>query len=449
MIDLSAMLEQFEDIRDESSRTEKEEILRDILDSPNAEVFKQLAVFIFNPYRKLNVRVTSDMLEDGEADSAPLVHHSDMWRDFLALIERLESGSVTGNSARAEICSFIAKLELGMGEWFAMFLNKELKIGIGRSTIEKLLPGAIPRFGVQLCSKYDGETFAYPHMVQPKMDGARGVCGRFDDGKFIALSRNGKPFFNVGHILAQLEQLERMYDEPQVFDGEFFAGKWANSISIVRSQKKVDASSMRFYVFDAIPLRQWVTGRTYEVPLQDRDLSLQVALQSLELDRLEAVPHKLAANPSTILAITSQYVDEGWEGSVLKDPRSLYAYDRTDSWKKYKFVKDVDATIVDAELGWLDEATGSVICGDDPRALDMGAHWAPIIRALVVDPGNGILTNVGSGMERSQRYEFLKLHEVGVLVGLIAEVHFQDYTPDGKLLFPRFIRMREDKLTTS
>jgi len=446
-MDLNLLFSVLEDIRDTSSRTEKEELLHEILASPNKEVFEDLVKFVFNPYRRLQVKVTSAMVDRSASFGTPK-EDVEIWRDFLVLLNRLESGELVGKAARTEICSFLSSVDFGMVEWFAMFLNKNFKIGVGKSTIDKLFPGAIPRFGVQLCKKYKGGDLPYPHIIQPKMDGARGVVGRFDSESLVAMSRNGKPFYNVEEILEILLALEEIYGEPYVFDGEFYAEAWNDSVSILRSSKKAPTSleRLKYYIFDAIPLREWVSGKPTETPLFERDALLQVAVQSLGSDKLVHVPHRLAAASGEIVGITQDYVKEGWEGSVIKDPKSPYAYDRNEAWQKFKFVKDVDAKVVDAKLGWLHKYDGSVIDDDDPRASDLDENsWDPVVRSLIVDPGNGVRTSVGSGLKRPHKYGFLESLENGELVGQTVEVRFQEYTPDGKLLFPRFVRLREDK----
>jgi hypothetical protein len=444
-MDLNVLFSDLEDIRDTSSRTEKEEILASIVKGPNATAFKDLVSFIFNPYRKLKVKVTLSMVDAATDYSHVCEDHERLWRDFLALIEQLESGHATGNAAREVIRSFLTSCDPEMVEWFAMILNKKLKVGVGKSTIDKFYSDLVPRFGVQLCTKYKQEVLPYLYMVQPKLDGARGVCGRFTNGKMIALSRNGKPFYNVDAILDQLTKLEEFYGRPQVFDGEFYAGSWADSISIVRSEKGADPSKLKFYIFDAVPFVDWIAGKTCEISLYERDSNLYHAVEVLQAPEIIHVPHQLAADPARIRAITTDYVAEGWEGSVIKDPESFYQYERSDAWMKFKFVQEVDATIVGVDLGWMDTLTGSIIGEKDPRASSMGGLWSPVVRSLVIDPGTGILTNVGSGLEHEDRLAFYELNELGGLVGQVVEVHFQNYTPDGKLLFPRFIRLRDDK----
>jgi len=447
-MDLHVLFGNLEDIRDTSSRTEKEELIQEILDGPNAQAFADITKFVFNPFRRLNVKVTSAMVDDSTQVTPPREDHGEIWTDFLNLLSRLEGDDLSGKSARTEICSFLSSVDFDMVEWFAMFLNKKLKIGVGSSTFDKFFPGAVPRFGVQLCKKYKGGDYKYPYMIQPKMDGARGVVGRFTDGNLVALSRNGLPFYNVEAILEVLADLEDLFGEPYVFDGEFFAEAWADSVSTLRRSKSkpVGLENLKYYVFDAVPLRSWLSGEVYAVPLFERDYVLQLATQTLGSDKVLHVPHRVAMTEMEVQHITGVYVEEGWEGSVIKDPNSYYEYSRSDSWVKHKFVKDVDAEVVDATLGWLNRTSGSIIDDDDPRASDLDSDWDRVVRALIVDPGNGIRTRCGSGMTREQRYEFLGTFQSGVLVGSIAEVRFQDYTPDGKLLFPRFVRLREDKL---
>jgi len=444
MSDLNFLAFLLEEIRDTSSRSDKEDLLNDILNDELGPHFVKLLSFVIDPYRKLNIRVTASMLTEA-SDYVEESDHEAVWSEFFSLLAQLETSQLSGNRARNKVVEFLRKLHPMTAEWFAQFLNKKLKIGVGRATIEKLIPGIAKRFSVQLCGKYDGSELSHDYYVQPKMDGARGVCAKFTNSKFIALSRNGKPFYNVSTVLSDLEQLESMYDEPMVFDGEFYCGSWNATLSLIRSEKPKSEESLRYYVFDAIPLSYWQSAKVYPYSLTDRDAMLSVAVDSLPLPSIVKVPSILARSFKSISDTTILYVSQGWEGSVLKDPFSLYTYDRSSSWLKYKFFKEVDATIVDVELGYLDEQTGSIMNDKDPRSLDAQSdRWVPVVRSLVVDPGSGILTNVGSGLDQLDRYRFLSMYESGALLGQLVEVRYQDVTPDGKLLFPRFVRLREE-----
>jgi len=441
-MDLNSLFCSLSDIRDTSSRNEKEGIIQEILLSENKDVFTYLVKFIFNPYRKLNVKVTSSMIDNLDPPES-IPSDDEVWCKFTSLLDKLESGDLSGGKARRELSKFLSNNDFEYAEWFAMFFNKNWKIGVGRPTIEKFLPEFSPRFEVQLCSKYSGFDFHHPYYVQPKLDGLRGVAGRFPgkDGRVI-LTRNGKPTFNTELILESLDLLNNSFREEMVFDGELYAGSWERSISICRRSKSaaVNPEDLKYYVFDAIPLSEWVAGKCSS-PLSQRVLSLETAFSHISCPCLVNVPLKVGSCESEVHKITCDYVEDGWEGSVLKDPNSLYTYDRSESWLKYKFVKEVDAKVVGVKLGCHDQVTNNIVDEDDSRGLG----WNLVVRALIVDPGNGELTRVGSGLELNDRYNFYSLHMKEELVGKIVEVHFQDFTPDGKLLFPRYKRLREDK----
>jgi len=448
-MNLYILVDALEDIRDSSSRNEKEEILADILESPNATAFRDLCAFIYNPYRRLNVKVTSSILDRADhVSSVPTNTHDMIWDLFLQTLELLESGSISGNDARDQIVDVLSLLDYDLAEWFALFFNKKLKIGVGRSTIEKLIPDVAPKFSVQLCKKYKQQPLVRLYMVQPKVNGLRGIVGCFD-GTWQALSRNGRPLYNVDHILKDAERLSNILSGDSttsfVFDGEFYAGSWEDSMSILKRSKRghSNSSSLRYHVFDVIPLHQWVRGACDKV-LYERDAILNGAVSVLKSSNILYLPCELSQDHEEIVKITSRYVREGWEGSVLKDPRSFYNYDRDDTWIKFKFFEEEDVHIVGVKLGYHNSSTGNIIDDEDPQASSLNPAWSPVVRSLIIDH-DGVETSVGSGLELSQRYEFYSLHQKGGLVGRVAEVEYQEVTPDGKLLFPRFKRLRDDK----
>lgn len=443
---IAFLLDKLDDIKDTSSRLDKEELIDEILSSSSSHQFSRLVSFIYDPYRRLGVKVTSSMVDSSHELSCDLGASTDdkVWSHFWSILESMESGELTGKSARTAIVDFLAKLYPDHIEWFSQFFNKKLKAGIGRRTLEKFLGSDFaPKFDVQLCRTYDCSDLCKPYLIQPKLDGLRGVVSRFPNfnGEMVALSRNGKQLHNVGHIVAQLSSLESSIGYPCVFDGEFYADNWEVSMGILsrstRSHDKLD--SLKYHVFDVLPLVEWVSS-SFTESLARRYSKLTSAEKH---SSVIVVPSVTARLYSDIESITGEYLESGWEGAILKDPDSMYSFDRSASWLKHKDVKEVDAEIVGVKLGLHDSRSNVILQEGDPAwHSSPGKH---VVRAIVVDPGTGVLTSVGSGLKLKDRYDFLELHEKGGLLGRVAEIVYQNATPDGKLRFPRLKRMRDDK----
>jgi ATP-dependent DNA ligase len=449
-LSLSALFDTFEEIRETSSRLEKEALLRDLLRSKNAEIFHDIVKWVYDPYRRTRIKVSGAMADRAlSLDNEQFESDQEEWSRFLFLLNAFEIGDVSGKAAREKVVEFLSRVYLEHVEWYVLLFNKKLKIGVGRETIESLLPGEVPRFRVKLCTKYSADHLRGTYLVQPKYDGIRGVCGRFLSLEMVALSRNGRPLFNAEPILEDLETLEDFYDRAMVFDGEFFAGNWETTLSNLKTRsahKVVDTRDLKFFVFDAVPLDLWETGSLLEHPCWRRCRELEEAVNTLASPRVIRVPSEIVSSHEDVLALTHKYVAEGYEGSVLKHAESSYDYDRNAFWMKFKFVQEVDARIVGVKLGLHDPSTNEIVDEDDPRAGSLQQRGAiPVVRALVVDHGRGTSTSVGSGLTIQDRYALYQRFAEGRLDGLTVEVHYQSETSDGKLLFPRYRRLREDK----
>jgi DNA ligase-1 len=113
----------------------------------------------------------------------------------------------------------------------------------------------------------------------------------------------------------------------------------------------------------------------------------------------------------------------GCDGVVLKHHHSMYEFKRTKTWLKVKPEHTVDGKVVGVRVGKL--------------------KYAGILGALVFEPeGSTVITNV-SGMTDEQRH-YWWTHQYAI-VGKTIEVKCRGIHPTGKLIEPRFVRIREDK----
>lgn len=245
-----------------------------------------------------------------------------------------------------------------------------------------------------------------PMMVQPKHDGVRGVLT--SSGMF---SRNGLALNNCGPLLALLHQMGDV-----VLDGELVAGTFEDTISLLLSDEGRDASRLRFHVFDIVPTAAWQTGTT--MPLVERDQWLADVVARVDSSLLVKVPSVITTD---VEAAAAEYVLQGHEGAVVKDPGAGYVHGYTGSWQKIKPVQEVDA-----------EVCGVVMDGEQLHML--------LVRY------NGRLFNLTAGIRAKARRELTRLHQQRRLSGTVVEVGHEGVTRRGALRFPRFRRLRLDKI---
>jgi DNA ligase-1 len=275
------------------------------------------------------------------------------------------------------------------------------------------------KFSLQLLKPWDGETLPDRAVVEPKIDGLRAFFV-FSGDRFCCYSRNGNTLNNVLHVAAELYRAFDGY----CLDGELIAGTgtWEDTMSDARADQRGDGTSgLYFAAFDCLTHEEIDTrtcGRTLE---ERRELMERLwPKRTLNSGILIQKPVRSAKDAQKA---ANAYIKDGFEGAVVKDLDSFYAFRRTDDWTKIKEFETHDYKIVGFEEG-------------------KGKFLGTFGKFLVKGP-KGKVSGVGSGISVAQRNEFWKLGKK--LIGKIVEVKHQGVSPDGGLRFPTFIRLRLDK----
>ena len=200
--------------------------------------------------------------------------------------------------------------------------------------------------------------YSRPVFVQPKLDGVRCLIQTEYDpvykaGVIKAYSRTGKEWKNIDHILEEL--IPFFGEHPNVIlDGELYNHKLKNDfekiISLVRKTKPTNedrlesTKKVQFHCYDIVN-EDW----TFE----DRNLFRQQNFSyygDYQCDSVVAVDHGLANNIEEIEAAHEDYLERGYEGSIL---RKNEPYECKRSWTlmKIKDFSDAEALIVGYEEG--------------------------------------------------------------------------------------------------
>ena len=193
-----------------------------------------------------------------------------------------------------------------------------------------------------------------------KIDGLRALIYMGEDGELHTASRGAMNYDAAMYeILSHPVLIDCFKDNPGlIMDGECYHHGWTlqQLNSIARTQKTaVDYSVLQFYWYDIVDPNSTFDERwSYMQDLRDgMDLTFdpEKEFEDGEL-RIQFVPQISISGWDNMMNLHNEYVSEGWEGLVIRDPEKVYRPNgRTNDMIKIKVYKSEDFEVVDYELG--------------------------------------------------------------------------------------------------
>ena len=194
---------------------------------------------------------------------------------------------------------------------------------------------------------------------QPKLDGVRCLIQAnikrhilspdLNEIEVIAYSRTGKEWRNIDHILLQLIPFFKEYPNV-VLDGELYnhdlKDNFEKIISLVRKTKPTDADKfesaekVQFHCYDIVNENWNFFDRSYFVQ------SHFAYYGHHQCDSVRAVDHGLVFNTEEVEVAHEEYLDRGYEGSILRKNEN-YECKRSWTLMKVKDFSDAEAEIID------------------------------------------------------------------------------------------------------
>lgn len=432
------MIKLLNDLKATNSTNEKLDILR-----------KQT-----NPLVKEAIRLTYDAFMLTYMKKIPVVKltgtrtFDEAFSEFADLFGELTERKITGNTAKKCVQDFLESCNLDTQDVFCRILQKDLKVKIGESLVQQAYGESfINVFVVQRGEKYDPEkiykgkdkkpiTYWY---ASPKMDGLRGF---YEDG--VLRSRGGHNLKGFELIVAEVNDLISRYNL-SFADGELFSpGVGFQTLqSYILGDKKIDPAQkekVRYNIF-AIGNGKGNWKDTKE---------MVTALYSVDWNRYKYItPLKydlISNDPDTIMALMLKYVDQGYEGAMLRSPDVAWIRKKSNDILKVKPVEEEDFEII----GYF-EGTGEIA----------GTLGGIIVEGWFKDKKGKnfhIISEVGTGFKIKEqeggytRDALWKIIDDLVSKRAKAEIQFQNVTdkPDPKtgaysLRFPVFAKLKLDR----
>ena len=285
------------------------------------------------------------------------------------------------------------------------------------------LDGAMPlRYDPMLAKDYSdyADKLEFPVYSQPKLDGLRCVVTR--QGAF---SRQWKPFATLQHIREALQPLFDQYPDLLAFDGEMYShelkDKFEEIVSIVK-QPKADAAdiekckkAVKYHVYDIITLDK--------LPFRQRVADYNYILRIARSDYLSPVESTPVFNNDELNAVYQKYIENGYEGQMIRTMDSLYQHKRTKDLLKRKDFHENEYEIVGYKEG-------------------KGSREGCIILRLAMSDGKEFDSVPVGGIEYQKRLWARRLD----ILGMQATVKYQNLSSDGIPRFNNTIKIRTREL---
>lgn len=278
-----------------------------------------------------------------------------------------------------------------------------------------------------LAEKYEVKRAKFPVAVQPKLDGFR--CIIKHDGMW---TRTGKPIVSCPHIR---EELGFLFEEDPnlILDGELYnhylRDEFEELASLIKQEKptaddlEATRNHIQFHVYDCPSL----VGN-YE----DR---YDYYMQILHNDHLESitqftipVSYFRCINEEDVEFIFNKFVDDGYEGAIVRNLDANYEFKRTFQLLKRKNFIDLEFEVLDIEEG--------------------KGNWSGYAKKAKLKLPAGQLTPKGedffkAGIKGSKDYCKRLLDQKESIKGSLATVTFFRYTKYGIPYLPIFKVIRD------
>ena len=428
-----SVIDILERLENNNSRLFKEELLETHGDN---ELLKRIFVTVGDPYLNFYVnkfKMPKDQITNDIGDDKVIENFLDFITDSLS------TRKITGNSAKDAVVSFFSYLTETQQKWCQRIILKNLRVGVQSTTVNKVWPGSIVGFSVQLAetlkTRYvEGEgiiiddPILYPIRVEPKLDGLRCIAVK-NGGEVTMFTRNGNTLDTLPTIKFLLEQVEW---DGFVLDGEIMGRDWNESASVVMSHKKnKDDSGMVFHVFDAMTFSDW-RDQECHLDLEDRVELVNELILKVSSESIVQVPGRTVNNKEELLSAYMTDTDTGYEGIMIKDLVAPYLFKRSSNIRKLKPIATYEGIIVGHYEG--------------KRGSKREGLWG----GFEVKLPNGVVTRVAGGFTDRMKAEINV--DPDSWVGKIVEMEGQPdpqtgdgLTKDGKVRFPVFIRERDPR----
>ena len=414
------ILEILEQLRNTSSTKEKFNILLSHKDN------KDLEKVLKYTYDKVDFTygVTPSTVLDFDSNE-----YSD--KEMFEVLDILNRREVTGHSALALAKNFYESCDKTIKDLFLKILDRDLKIGVNEKTLNKVFKGIVPRPHYERCDILNEKTlkkFTFPGYIQLKCDGTYREA-YVHNGIVEFKTRSGESYMNP-----VLEEILKTLPDGYYL-GEFTLGR-ADNPDANRAEgngninsDNPDFNNIHYTIWDYLTEDEY-TLKDSKRGYDERFETLTKTLETLNSSLVHVVPSLRVNNIKDALKVTSEWMNKGLEGGVLKSSKMKFKNGTSKEQLKIKLKVDVEVRCT----GFIEGTKGTKYEGKN--------------KFITFENDEGTIKGQCSGMTDSMVEEVTKNPEK--YIGKVLSVQFNDLTKaEGHefyaLSHPRFAEWRDDK----
>lgn len=283
------------------------------------------------------------------------------------------------------------------------------------------------RSGIMLCYPYEekrlskwGTSF---FIAQPKLDGERCRAIVYPNHEVVLLSSEENEIISVPHINEELSELSKELSFSGEFDGELYTHGVEFSSLHSRIGRTVnlheDSDEIEYHIFDLVSNHEQAR----------RLFTLNNLLANQDHEKVKLVKFDLVHNAEEVFSTLETYLDENYEGIIIRNPLAPYERKRSTNIMKFKPRKSDIYLVTNYE-----------------QLVDKNGNFRDELGALVCTSDEGTKFNIGSGFTSFQRKAFWQMRDS--LIGKFVRVNYQAITPKKVPRFPIFVELIDPDFKT-
>lgn len=412
-----------EKMSETSSLNEKRKIFKEFSENENIlKIFK---------YAYDNVEFTFG-IKPTRLDFSKSGSSSDI-KEMFNLLDNLNNRTFSGNSAVEECNKFIENSDKNLSNVFYKILDRDLKIGFSKKEFNKLVSGQFKCKNVNYCrcdilNEKTLKKFTFPGYIQLKCDGTYREA-YVHNGIVEFKTRSGEPYRNP-----VLEEILKTLPDGYYL-GEFTLGR-ADNPDANRAEgngninsDNPDFNNIHYTIWDYLTEDEYTlkdSKRNYD----ERLIDMRLNIERLNSPLVQVVPSLKVYDIEDALKVTSEWMNRGLEGGVLKSFNMKFKNGTSKEQLKIKLKVDVEVRCT----GFLEGTKGT--------------KYEGMNKVIAFENDEGTIKGQCSGMTDSMVDEVTKNPEK--YIGKVLSVQFNDLTKaEGHefyaLSHPAFICFRDDK----
>lgn len=423
MENMKKVAQLLDNIRNVGSTNAKAFLLDEYVNSENGDLLKNVLVYCYDPFRMFGL--TLPTLEKIKPKFATMTVTTQ--EDIFKLLDELYVSNINDSLRERAKMTLMAIEDETTTEMVQGIMCKDLKIGMNIKSINKVCPGLLPEFNVQLAESLakqkDGALYGQQIWITPKLDGFR-IIVDIETNK--AYTRKGQEYEGIEHIFDGAKKLSDMLqqltgiDEPFILDGELVhepvEGKTSGELysmtsSLARKKGRVkEKMKLRFNVFDFVPRSQFLSGKTTMCYGKRRTFLDEAFMQNYHFVVDVPCLYHGEFDMDIVNNLLKEIEADGGEGLMI-NLNAPYQTKRTKDVLKVKSFFDADLLVLDVYEGKKGKEYEGTLGGVTVKFLFNGQEMT---------------TNVGSGFSKEERELYFNNPEL--IVGKIIECKYFEIT---------------------